>query len=861
MSIIRDTYSLHRKIFNCHTKCRAVQFAVALVVAIGIWQIFTAMPVGAMFKDRFLDTTTSSPTTFTVPFDGVYQIETWGARGGATFLQTNCSGGVIDGGWGAYTRGRITLTKGLNLYAYRGGKGANGGCAGTGAPSGGAIGGGAGGAAYQRGGGGGGGSDVRLTGGAWNGSGSLASRIMVAGGGAGASNWDNSATGAYGGTLTGGGGVLNAGSAAHCLATGGSQTAGGRGGGGATNCTATNGNPGSFGIGGAAESSAGHGSGGGGGYYGGGGGGIIGGGVSTGGGGSSYVSGCSGCNSVTSATNLTPSGSATHYSGRSFSNISMIAGNGTRPNSVGYSTWAHEYGGVRITLVSYGSSVASAANEFRCTGAAQTYTAPVTGVYKLEVWGAQGAGQLDGAIGKGAYAMGFYSAARNLAMNVYVGCAGGFGTSVPLAGGWNGGGSVTAAYSDGNNGTGGGATDIRIGGTALSNRRIVAGGGGGSVAQNTTAQGHGGAATGITGQFSGQTANGGTQTAGGTATDGSTAQTGAAIGSLGQGGNNSRAGGGGGYYGGGAAPYVGGGGSSYVGGVVAWSGTSTTRIAGNASMPDPMSTTGGTMTGNLGDGYARINLMSVNMTATSISPNTVDVGKTQLVTITGTNFAEGSPLTLTGGAITVTIGGVACTGVSVTSATRLTCTAPSRATAGAVNVVVSNALGDSSTLTNAYTYRDFLYLSTSGNVALSSSPTVNGGFSQGSATVSVQTNSSTGYTLSVRTPTNTSLTCAANPSRSFSALAADGVLGNGQWGWNVGSAPGFVGTWRAIKTTDVNSGGGANDGLITKKTSASGPSGNGAAADSYSVWFGVKADYSIPSCGYQTTIMYTAMTN
>ena len=647
MSTIRSSDSLWReKTSSCPIKRWVTRFVVALITAVGFWQIFTVAPASAMFRDQFFDTTTASPTTFTVPFDGTYQISTWGARGGATFLNTDCTGGTVNGGWGAYTRGNIVLTRGLNLYVYRGSKGANGGCAGTGAPVGGAIGGGAGGSAYQRGGGGGGGSDVRLTGGTWNNSASLASRIMVSSGGAGASNWNNSATGAYGGTLTGAGGVLNAGSNAHCLATGGSQTAGGLGGGGATTCTARNGTAGSFGIGGAGDPVGGHGSGGGGGYYGGGGGGIINGGVSTGAGGSSYVSGCTGCNSVTSATNLAPSGSATHYSGRSFSSISMIAGNATRPNSVGFDTWTYEYGGVRISLVSYGSSVASAANEFRCTGAAQTYTAPATGVYKLEVWGAQGAGQFEGAIAKGAYAMGFYSAARSSAMNVYVGCQGVFGIVTPVPGGWNGGGAASTPYYDGNNGSGGGASDIRIGGAALTNRRIVAGGGGGGTTKINTAPGHGGVATGITGQNLGQTAYGGSQTAGGGATDGTTNQTGAAIGSSGQGGSNTRAGGGGGYFGGGAAPYVGGGGSSYIGGVVNWGSTAATRIAGNASMPDPMSTTGGTMTGNLGDGYARINLVSVNMTATSIAPNIVDVGKTQLVTITGTNFAEGSPFLL-----------------------------------------------------------------------------------------------------------------------------------------------------------------------------------------------------------------------
>ena len=136
------------------------------------------------------------------------------------------------------------------------------------------------------------------------------------------------------------------------------------------------------------------------------------------------------------------------------------------------------------------------------------------------------------------------------------------GVGQPNAGGFNGGGNAL-------NG-GGGATDIRIGGTSLSDRVLVAGGGGGTggCADSTTSPvgGAGGGATGWNGQGTcGANGGGGaSQTGGGTTPNGYS-------GSLGQGGGAPGAiggGGGGGYYGGGSGSQsehggAGGGGSGY----------------------------------------------------------------------------------------------------------------------------------------------------------------------------------------------------------------------------------------------------------------------------------------------------------
>ena len=78
---------------------------------------------------------------------------------------------------------------------------------------------------------------------------------------------------------------------------------------------------------------------------------------------------------------------------------------------------------------------------------------------------------------------------------------------------------------------------------------------------------------------------------------------------------------------------------------------------------------------------------------TSVSPNAGTTSGGTSVTISGSGFT---------GATAVTFGGSAATSVSVVNDTTITCITPSHS-AGAVNVVVTNAAG-SGTLTSGYTY-------------------------------------------------------------------------------------------------------------------------------------------------------------
>ncbi|MCW3122311.1 MAG: C-terminal target protein, partial [Flavipsychrobacter sp.] len=228
-------------------------------------------------------------------------------------------------------------------------------------------------------------------------------------------------------------------------------------------------------------------------------------------------------------------------------------------------------------------NTATAQTTFNYTGAVQTYVVP-SGVTSLTIdaVGASGGYSYSGygAQGKGGRVQCSMAVTAGQVLNFFVGGQGdnGVGTSGGVNGGWNGGGN-SSVYNFGAGG--GGATDIRYGGTALSNRVIVAsaGGGGGYNCSSGNDGGNGGGLTGDTSSmchsksYSGLCYNalGGTQTAGGTGgTCGGSGTTGAA--GVGGAGKNYGGGGGGGYYGGGGGYYAGGaGGSSY---------TDPTRVSG-----------------------------------------------------------------------------------------------------------------------------------------------------------------------------------------------------------------------------------------------------------------------------------------
>ncbi|MEC7945304.1 MAG: glycine-rich protein, partial [Bacteroidota bacterium] len=220
---------------------------------------------------------------------------------------------------------------------------------------------------------------------------------------------------------------------------------------------------------------------------------------------------------------------------------------------------------------------------------AQTFTVPpgVTSI-SVDAYGASGMTATSSPnyggntnLGKGGRVQVDLTVTPGETLNIYVGGATHMSGVYYYNGGWNGGGNGSQPGCIGMGHPGGGATDIRIGGTALTDRVIVAGGGGGR-GRSSLAGGHGGGLTGQNGSGSTNSGGpaygtGGSQSSGGIGGyawygDGTPTYTipSGSNGTLGQGGSAysqcMSAGGGGGYYGGGAGFEYGGGGggSSYT---------------------------------------------------------------------------------------------------------------------------------------------------------------------------------------------------------------------------------------------------------------------------------------------------------
>jgi hypothetical protein len=183
---------------------------------------------------------------------------------------------------------------------------------------------------------------------------------------------------------------------------------------------------------------------------------------------------------------------------------------------------------------------------FDYTGSVQTLDLQGTNWIAVDISGAGGGGFGDNRQGRGARVQTTLSVSGGI-LQIYVGgqglVNGGCGSQY-YGGGFNGGGNGHGCGSGG-----GGASDIRVGGTDLSNRIIVAGGGGGTYS-GCGQGGHGG-----------QVGTGGVNTAGcswtqgqgGTASAGGSGGNSASPGSLGFGSAGAPyndGGGGGGYYGG-----------------------------------------------------------------------------------------------------------------------------------------------------------------------------------------------------------------------------------------------------------------------------------------------------------------------
>lgn len=142
-------------------------------------------------------------------------------------------------------------------------------------------------------------------------------------------------------------------------------------------------------------------------------------------------------------------------------------------------------------------------------GSSQTFTAPYKGIYKIELWGAQGGPEASSTMlagGFGAYTSGFITLNENTNLYVYVGNYG-FKPS-NLVKPFNGGGApdITGTWPASHTGdfSGGGATDVRLTSgewdnfDSLKSRIMIAAGGSGGNNIDGTVGGPGGGLLGIT---------------------------------------------------------------------------------------------------------------------------------------------------------------------------------------------------------------------------------------------------------------------------------------------------------------------------------------------------------------------------
>lgn len=265
--------------------------------------------------------------------------------------------------------------------------------------------------------------------------------------------------------------------------------------------------------------------------------------------------------------------------------------------------------------------------DFVYTGSYQTFTAPFTGYYNVELWGAQGGSGSAYVSNLAAKTSGQIYLQANDVIYVYVGGAGISNcTSNLCLGGYNGGGKGGGNATSGViQGSGGGSTDIRYGGQSMNDRIMVAGGSGGGSSYLTNWYGTGGGGgrlIGLDATYGGASGSanypglGGTQIAGGLAAN-------CVAGTFGAGGtrDSDLAGGGGGYYGGGCGWGAGGGGGSsfisgYAGDNAITSSSSTTATNNTIHYSNKYFINGEMQLGiNAGNGSAKISYVGLTAPA------------------------------------------------------------------------------------------------------------------------------------------------------------------------------------------------------------------------------------------------------
>ena len=180
----------------------------------------------------------------------------------------------------------------------------------------------------------------------------------------------------------------------------------------------------------------------------------------------------------------------------------------------------------------------------------------------------------------------------------------------------------------------------------------------------------------------------------------------------------------------------------------------------------------------------------------------------------------------------------------------------------AITPVAASAATQSANTTINATVNDVISVTTPATVTITLTPTAGGVVSSASDTVTVNTNRTTGYTLTLKdSDTTTSLTSAGGTITAHTGTpAAPTALANGSWGFAVAGAP-FDATYSAEtnngSSTSKWAGVPASTGTAAQLKATSSPATN----DATTVWYAVKANSSQPGGTYTDTVVYTATTN
>ncbi len=601
---------------------------------------------------------TGGEQNFVVPTTGTYKLEVWGAQGGS-------ANETYYGGYGGYSSGQIALDINQKVYVNVGGTGitdddfdastyVNGGYNGGGTACG-----------YKDklASSGGGATHIATSAGQLTSLSNKKTNILIVAGGGGGGGYQQegySGAGGSGGGYNGVTGKYVINYQNLYISNGATQTSGGS----FIQYGAYTYYASSFGSGGGASKANGNASGGGGGYYGGGLGNLF----MGAGGGSGYIGNsllteksmyCYNCQESseistktisTTCTSATPTANCAKQ-GNGYARITLISSQSTivtdKVTITAQESTSQNIKSVssksitcklKLNKISRTEKAYDGPTEwaFDYTGGEQTFTAPVNGTYKLEVWGAQGGGDTSYTGGYGGYSIGHVSLTNGKILYLNVAEKGKYctGNECIADNTYNGGGYCQSldnqrAGAISSCGSGGGATHIATNSgllyTLKENKNslvIIAGGGGGANycnGLNYANGGHGGGYIGTSAIDIGArdfSVNGGLEATGGTQTSGYAFGQGSKYGNS----SNTNVGGGSGLYGGKSSTINGaGGGSGYIGNSLL---TEKSMYCYNCQESNEISTktisttcTSATPTANCakqGNGYAKITLISLH---------------------------------------------------------------------------------------------------------------------------------------------------------------------------------------------------------------------------------------------------------